>query len=293
MNIDRWINLLASITLIEMMLTIGLGVKISEIVAVAKDWRLVLRAMVANYVIVPAAAVGLLLLFKANEMVAAGILIAAVCPGAPYAPPFTSLAKGNVVTAVGLMVILAASSALLAPLLLGLILPTFAGNQDLQINAGKMVMTLIVSQFLPLCAGLYLCQKKPVLAGKLKVPAGRLCTLLNLILLGLILSVQYRMLAQIKLTGYLGMLALVALALFGGWSMATTGSANRKTLAVTTAVRNVGVALVIASSSFPGSAVITATTAYAIFQTVAIALVALAWGRLPVAAGPVLSLSKG
>src|SRR4051794_34950833 len=99
MNIDQWINLLAMLTLIEMMFTIGLGVKILELVPVTKDWRLILRASIANYILVPAAAIGLLLLFRASPMVSAGFLIAAVCPGAPYGPPFTSLAKGNVIAA--------------------------------------------------------------------------------------------------------------------------------------------------------------------------------------------------
>src|SRR5207237_627810 len=80
-------------------------------------------ALVASYVCVPAAAIGLLIVFQADPFVAAGFLICAVCPGAPYGPPFTGLAKGNVVVSVGLMVILAASSALAAPALLQALLP--------------------------------------------------------------------------------------------------------------------------------------------------------------------------
>ena len=55
------IFLLATVTLIQMMLTIGLGVPISAALAVARDWWLVLRAAVANYALVPAIALGLLL----------------------------------------------------------------------------------------------------------------------------------------------------------------------------------------------------------------------------------------
>ena len=53
--------------------------------------------------VVVALAVGLLLLFRPHSLdpehfplVAAGFLIAAVCPGAPYGPPFTRMAGGNV-----------------------------------------------------------------------------------------------------------------------------------------------------------------------------------------------------
>jgi hypothetical protein len=40
------------------------------------------------------------------------------------------------------------------------------------------------------------------------------------------------------------------------------------------------VALVIVASSFPGTSVVTAATAFALFQIIAVVLVAVAWGRL-------------
>ena len=40
-----------------------------------------------------AAAVGLLIFFQANPFVAAGFLIAAVCPGAPFGPPLTAASR--------------------------------------------------------------------------------------------------------------------------------------------------------------------------------------------------------
>src|SRR5262249_26396522 len=123
MTIDQLINVLVTITLIEMMVAIGLDVTFVDLVSVVRNWRLVARAALANYVCVPAVTVGLLLLFAPHPRVAAGFLILAVCPGAPYGPPFTAIAKGNVAVAIGLMVILAGSSAILAPILLYYLLP--------------------------------------------------------------------------------------------------------------------------------------------------------------------------
>ncbi|MGH6931493.1 MAG: hypothetical protein ACREEE_03560, partial [Dongiaceae bacterium] len=100
-----------------------LGVTFADVLRVATEWRLVSKAALASYVCVPAAAVGLLILFQADPYVAAGFLVVAICPGAPYGPPFTGMAKGNVGVSVGLMVILAGSSALMAPALLQLLLP--------------------------------------------------------------------------------------------------------------------------------------------------------------------------
>jgi predicted permease len=86
MRVDAIINLVAAVALFFMMVAVGLGLSIWDLLKVARDWRLALRAGIANYLLVPAAAVGLLFLFQPEPMVAAGFLIAVVCPGAPFAP---------------------------------------------------------------------------------------------------------------------------------------------------------------------------------------------------------------
>ena len=279
MNSDRLINLLAAVALVELMLTIGLGARVADVMAVARDWRGVVRAFVANYLLVPGVALGLVLLLGAQPMVAAGVMIVAACPGAPYAPPFTALARGRVDRAVGLMVVLCGSSAILAPIVLRLLLPLVSGGSGASVDAGKMLTTLGLVQFLPLCVGLGVAAYRPALARRLQRPLRRLSVLLNLALFGTILVVQFHMLAAIQVRGYAGMLALLAASAAAGWLLAGGDAAERRTLAITTAVRNVGVGLVIAGGSFPGTPAVTFATAYALLQTVAVGLAAVALGR--------------
>jgi BASS family bile acid:Na+ symporter len=287
MTIDQFINLLASVTLFEMMVTLGLGVTFADVLAVARNWKLLGRAGLASYVCVPLAAVGLLLLFRphtdvpaAFPLIAAGFLIAAVCPGAPYGPPFTGLAKGNVPVAVGLMVILAGSSAIMAPLLLHLLLPLTSGDEQLQVEAARLVGVLLVAQFLPLTVGLALRQWRPALAARLRRPASLVSLALNLLTVGLVLCVQLDMLLGIPLRAYGGMCALVAAAVAVGWLLGGPDRHKRTAMVMATSVRNVGVSLVIATGSFANTPAVTATTAFALFQTLVMALVALMWDRL-------------
>jgi BASS family bile acid:Na+ symporter len=286
-QLNSLISLLALVTLFELMVSIGLGVTFSEVVGVARNWRLVGRAALANYFCVPGFAVGLLLLFRPHSqeleqspLVAAGFLIAAVCPGAPYGPPFTAIIKGDVVLAVGLMVLLAGSSAVAAPVLLRLLLPAMSGDQKLQVDTVRMAGSLLFSQLLPLCLGLALRQWRPALADRLQKPANRLSIVLNVALLGLILIVQFQMLLSIPLKAFGGMFLLVLLSLAAGWLLGGPGEASRKAVAMATGVRNVGVGLVLVTASSPGTKAVTAMTAFALFQTVLVALVALCWGRL-------------
>src|SRR5262249_12989793 len=172
---------LATVALFVMMATVGLAVSIQDVLRVARDWRLSLRAGVANYLIVPAAAIGLLLLVRPVPMVAAGFLVAVVCPGAPFGPLFTAIAKGNMVSAVGLMAVLAGSSAIVAPLVLGLLLPFVASHGDLTVNPWKILSTLMLSQFLPLCLGLMLRRFRPGLAGDVKKVCTQFSNILNIL----------------------------------------------------------------------------------------------------------------
>jgi bile acid:Na+ symporter, BASS family len=178
------------------------------------------------------------------------------------------------------MVLLAGSSAIVAPLLLGVLLPMTAGDVHVEIHAGNIVATLLIAQFLPLCVGLAVRHWFPAVALKLKTPADRLSAVLNLATLAVILSVQFDMLVGIPLRAFAGMSALVLAGLAIGWFLGGRGKESRTAMAMATAVRNVGVSLVIATKSFPGTAAVTAATAFAIFQTVLLAVVALSWGRL-------------
>ncbi len=211
---------------------------------------------------------------------AAGFLIVAVCPGAPYGPPFTAIAKGNVSAAVGLMVILAGSSAVLAPALLFFLLPLMGGGGTLSVDAGRILITLLMTQLLPLCIGLFIRHRRPDTAARLQKPFTQLSKVLNLLVLGFILVVQFHVLSAVRPRGFAGMIALLVLSLAAGWLLGGRESANRKAMAFATSVRNVSVSLVIATGSFPGSPAVTAVLVYGIFQTLASAVIALGWGKL-------------
>jgi BASS family bile acid:Na+ symporter len=279
MTTDRLINILVTVTCIEMMVAVGLGVTLTELARVARDWRLVGRALVANYVVVPALAVGLLLLFQAHPMVAAGFLVLASCPGAPFGPPITAIARGNVSVAAALMVLLAGSSSIAAPFLLRLLLPMVSSGEPLRVDAGRIVGALLVAQLIPLGIGLAVRQSFPMLAARLQNPANRLGRILGLVVVGSILVVQFRMLTTIRPIAFAGMLALLIGSLASGWWVAGPDRECRKAVAMATALRNVGVGLVIATGSFPGTPAVSAALAYGIVEIVGSLLVAMWWAR--------------
>jgi BASS family bile acid:Na+ symporter len=262
-----------------MMAAAGLSMTFSQLASVATNWRLVLRSLVANYLVVPAVTLGLLLLFQPPPMIAVGFLILAACPGAPYGPPFTAIAGGNVPAAIGLMVILAGSSALLAPLLLHLLLPLVSSDEALQVDALQILVTLLATQLAPLCVGMAIRQWRPALAEKLRKPAELTAKLLNLVAVVVIMSVQYQLLLEIRLPALVGMLVLLLTCWGIGWLLGGRDKGVRTAMTLAASLRNVGVGLVIATGAFGGTPAVTAVLVYGLFEVLGSLLLALWWRR--------------
>jgi BASS family bile acid:Na+ symporter len=274
---EQLISFLVTITLIEMMIAIGMSVRFADLAMAARNWRLLIRAALSSYVCVPAATVFLLNLVDAHPMVATGFLIMAVCPGAPYGPPLTAVAKGNLPVAVGLMVLLAGSSAIIAPIALRALLPFVSGKEPVSIDTTRMVITLLFTQILPLCLGIAVRHWWPTAADKMQKPANLVSKGLNLLMVGLILITQYALLAEVRVRGVVGMVILQIVSWTAGWLVGGPISDTRKALAVTTSLRNFGVGLVIATSTFAGTPAVTAIVAYglvSLFGTLALAMLA-------------------
>ena len=146
------------------------------------------RALTANYLFVPATAIALLFLFDASALVAAGFLVVAVCPGAPFGPLFAGIARANAAMAAGLMVILAGSSAIISPVLLQVLLPWVSGGEAPRIDLVAMLGALFGTQLLPLLLGLFVKHWRPQVADRLRPSLGLVSKILNLSVVGLILG---------------------------------------------------------------------------------------------------------
>ena len=126
--------------------------------------------MAANYLFVPGVAVGLLILFDANPTVAAGFSRPRGLPRSAIWPDVCGNAPANVPAAVGLMVILAGSSAIVSPVLLHALLPWVADGETPRIDLIGLVRALLITQLLHLLLGLVVTHRRPQFADKLLSP---------------------------------------------------------------------------------------------------------------------------
>jgi BASS family bile acid:Na+ symporter len=262
------ITLLNVAALVTIMLAMGMQVRFEAVMASTRPLHRVLLGLLANYVLVPIITLVLLYLFQAEPMVSVGFFILAVCPGAPVGPPATTIARGNVAWAIGMMVILAGLSALLSPTLLGLLLAELLPETDVHIDYLAIARTLLIVQMLPLVVGLVVHHRAPRLTQKIAKPLGMLANVLLLALVVAIVATQYETLAAIRLRGWTGMTLLLLASLAVGWFCGGADVAVRKAMAVTTASRNIAVGLIIVTSNFADSPAVTAVVAFGLLSIV-------------------------
>jgi predicted Na+-dependent transporter len=157
--------------------------------------------------------------------------------------------------------------------------PLVTNAANLKIDTVKIATTLLILQLLPLIIGLWVHAKRPLLAERLRQPANLISAGLSLLVFTLIIILQYRTLTEVHAKGYFGICLLVLLCLAAGWILGGQPIAVRTAMSMTTAARNVRVALVIATVSFSDTAAVTAVIVFAIFQTL-LGLCALFFGRV-------------
>jgi bile acid:Na+ symporter, BASS family len=129
-------------------LSVGLGLTVPQIAAPLRNGRLVALSLLANFVLVPAVAIGLARLLDLDEPLGVGLLLVGVAGGAPFLLKLADLAKANMPFAVGLMVVLMVITVGYMPLVLPMLL---AG---VSVNPANIARSLILLMLIPLAAGL-------------------------------------------------------------------------------------------------------------------------------------------
>ncbi|MGH2503875.1 MAG: bile acid:sodium symporter family protein [Ktedonobacterales bacterium] len=141
-------NLFTLTFVITSMLAMGLSLTMPQILAPLRNGRLVALALVANLVIVPATAFLLSRIIPLDKDLQIGLILFGCAAGAPTLPKVAQIAKADIAFAVGLMALLVVATVVYLPFVLPLLLP------DVNVDAGKIALTLFLEMLAPLGIGL-------------------------------------------------------------------------------------------------------------------------------------------
>jgi BASS family bile acid:Na+ symporter len=250
--------------LVLTILSIGLSVSAGELLGIARRYGLLLHAMVANIVLVPALAVGVYDLFGLPVEIGTGLLVCAATPGSPLGIKLTQMARGDVPVAVGLGVLLIAVSVATTPAVASLILP--AGDH-VRLSFLEIMQLLVPHVLLPLAVAIGIKSLKPRWAERLLHPLQLLSNGLFAILVIWVLVRDFDTLAATGLATA-GAMVIVGLGSWLiGYALAGPDRGGRLALAFGTSFRNSALALLIAASMHQ-HAVITGAVAYVVLALV-------------------------
>lgn len=236
---------------IASMFSMGLSLKMVQIVEPLKNVRLVVMALVANFILVPLVAVLITLIFNLNQAVEIGLILLATAAGAPFLPKLAQVAKGSTAYAVGLMVLLMVVTIIYLPLVLPLLL-----GGDVQVNPWEIAQSLIVMMLIPLATGLLINARYEETAAKIQPPFGMASNiaLITLAVLGLVLNFS-NMIALVGTLGILAGIIFVVLALIIGYFLGGSQGEIKSVMGLGTAQRNISAALVVAGQNFDSNVI--------------------------------------
>jgi len=228
----------------------ALGISPSGVVAFFRDRPLVmLRSLVAALVLVPAAALGLILVLKPAPAVAIGLAILVACPPAPLMIKAATQKGGDAAFMASLHLSLAALAFVTVPAVLQALAAPLGFSAD--IDPVSLLSILAKTILVPIGLGLAARALFPAWADRLAAPLGKIGSRGLLVVVIAIAGVLFRALLTMDLWSYV-VIATVAVAALGvGHLMIGAQYSDKRTvLAVECAVRHPGLAIAIGTTNF-------------------------------------------
>ena len=261
MDIKEAISLALQASLFLLVLSLGLESRTRDIFYVLCRPALLLRALVAVNVIVPAAAIAMCILLPIAPCTKAGLIMMAVSPVAPFAPLKMLKREAERSYVIGTYVALMVCAVVVVPLTVEL-LRAFA-PQDLKAPVPLVAAFVVETVLLPLTAGIMLHAQWDRLSER-AAPIARRAALIILVPASLLILVRFArdFLSLIGDGTLVAILVIVAAGLLAGYALGGPEAANRKALGDAAAARHPGLAAAIAQLNFGDSRVLTAIVLY-------------------------------
>jgi BASS family bile acid:Na+ symporter len=230
---------------VSSMLAMGAGLTVSQISEPLRNARLVILALLANFVLMPLGAFALAKGLWLDESFGVGLLLLGCAAGAPFLPKLADLAKGNLAFAVGAMVLLMVVTVGYLPIALPLMLP------GVTVDPWNIARSLVLLMLLPLAVGLSLKARYGELASRVKPMLDWISNISLILLVLLITAANIDKVLQVFGTrGILAGVLFIALGFGIGWLLGGPNADTRPVMALGTGQRNIAAALVVASQSF-------------------------------------------
>ena len=231
------------------MLAMGLSLTVKQIMDPLRNMRLVLLALLANFILVPALAYLITVIIPLDDGLATGLIIVGTAAGAPFLPKLVQAAKGNAAFSVGLMTLLMIVTVIYLPIVLPILLP------GASVNPWDIAKSLIMTMLIPLGIGLFIKARYEDTAASLQPHMSQISSLAIVLMLVTILVLEFStIIGTIGTGGLLAALIFLVGALAIGLLLGGKDQSMRSVMGLGTAQRNLSAAMLVAAQNFSDDA---------------------------------------
>lgn len=240
------INLSIVLMVFGMALTAGIG----GVRLIRRDPFLLLRALVAMYVVMPLVAVAIALWFELSRPLLIALMLLALAPVPPVLPVKQIKAGGGAEFVLGLLVASALAAIVVVPGGIEIIGRIF--GRDLEVPLGVTAGVVGASVLAPMLAGLVVARMAPRVAARISAPLLKLSSVLLVALFLPVLVLSWdTLLKQVGDFTVVAILLFIGIGLAAGHLLGGPDGDNRTTLALATATRHPGVAIAVMHAVTP------------------------------------------
>jgi BASS family bile acid:Na+ symporter len=275
--IPPWLAVLIGASVFAVMFSLGLMLGREQIAAALRQRGVMAAALFAALVPVPASALLCVMLFGIKGVVAAGILLMAISPGAPIALRRAIEAGHQSALAPPLHVVIVMLAIVTVPASLAILAAIYQKN--FAVSPLDVARQVFFAQLLPLGLGAALHAFRPQAAARIEGPLARITNLVLLALVVALVVVLWPLLAEVGWVPFAAGAGLTVCALVIGAASAGRDAPMRPVAAVAAAMRNPGLALLIATINKMPPGVAAAVFAYALGGTAIVSAFVVWHGR--------------
>jgi BASS family bile acid:Na+ symporter len=226
---------------ISSMLSAGLSFSVRDIIAPLLKPLRVLRAVVANFVLVPLLAAGIARALALDAAETTGLILLGSAAGAPFLIKLTAIAAGDVALGTSLLVLLVPMTVVVMPLIVPVLAP------DAAVNAVAVAKPLALTLLVPLAIGLAVNERSSRWAARAQ-PLMRAASTSSLFAL-LTFTIAANLPHVVDMFASRSIVAIILLLVGSfaiGYLLASPRPERRVVLAMGTAMRNIAAATIVA-----------------------------------------------
>jgi len=274
---ERFLTIIAAATVFTVMFDLGLGIVLSEFRWVWRHPATIVKGLFSVLIAVPVLALAITRVFDLSRSVEIGIVLMAISPGAPVALRRSLDAGGHRSFAPALQILIAMLAVVSMPLTIAVLNAFYAGKAT--IAPVELARQVFVAQLLPLGLGMLARRLAPVRATSWLGP--KLKRFANILLVALTILVLVEVWGTVVDAGpsiAFAIALVTVLALTVGHWLGGPDPGARSTLAISSAMRNPGLALLVAALNHAPPAMSASVLAYLVVSAL-IVLAYVAWRR--------------